>query len=271
MREPEDVRAISFTGSVAGRPAPSGTRRRRATAAYSSSSAARTRCRDGRRGARPGRRGRLCRRVLVGRSEVHRDAPHPRPGRRLRRFPGAAARPDRSGRRSAIPPIPTSRSGRVVNEGALEDILAAIDRVARQATEPLACGRRARERRRLPDRAASSRGLADDAELSCEEVFGPVASLYPSSTPSTRRSGARTPFASASPPRSSPATCTRCSGSRRRSKRRVVHVNSQTAGADVHVPFGGVKESGWGPHEQGRAALEFYTETVTVYQDAPFA
>ena len=51
----------------------------------------------------------------------------------------------------------------------------------------------------------------------------------------------------------------------------IIHVNSQTAGADVHVPFGGVKESGWGPHEQGRAAIEFYTETVTVYQDAPLA
>ena len=41
------------------------------------------------------------------------------------------------------------------------------------------------------------------------------------------------------------------------------------AGADVHVPFGGLKGSAWGPHEQGRAAMEFYTETVTVYQDAP--
>ena len=51
----------------------------------------------------------------------------------------------------------------------------------------------------------------------------------------------------------------------------IIHVNSQTAGADVHVPFGGVKGSGWGPHEQGRAAIEFYTETVTVYQDAPLA
>jgi len=35
------------------------------------------------------------------------------------------------------------------------------------------------------------------------------------------------------------------------------------------IPFGGVKGSGWGPHEQGRAAIEFYTELVTVYQDAP--
>ena len=47
----------------------------------------------------------------------------------------------------------------------------------------------------------------------------------------------------------------------------LVHVNSQTAGADVHVPFGGVKESGFGPHEQGRSAMQFYTEEVTVYQD----
>ena len=47
----------------------------------------------------------------------------------------------------------------------------------------------------------------------------------------------------------------------------IIHVNSQTAGADVHVPFGGVKGSGFGPHEQGRAAREFYTEVVTVYED----
>ncbi len=47
----------------------------------------------------------------------------------------------------------------------------------------------------------------------------------------------------------------------------LLHVNSQTAGADVHVPFGGTKESGYGPHEQGRSAMQFYTEEVTVYQD----
>ena len=28
-----------------------------------------------------------------------------------------------------------------------------------------------------------------------------------------------------------------------------------------------MKGSGFGPHEQGRAAMEFYTEVVTVYQD----
>ena len=47
----------------------------------------------------------------------------------------------------------------------------------------------------------------------------------------------------------------------------LIHVNSQTAGAEVHVPFGGIKSSGFGPHEQGRAAIEFYTDAVTVYVD----
>ncbi|WP_329237164.1 aldehyde dehydrogenase family protein [Actinoallomurus sp. NBC_01490] len=45
----------------------------------------------------------------------------------------------------------------------------------------------------------------------------------------------------------------------------VLHVNSETAGADPHVPFGGVKDSGSGPKEQGRAAREFFTHTTTVY------
>jgi alpha-ketoglutaric semialdehyde dehydrogenase len=45
----------------------------------------------------------------------------------------------------------------------------------------------------------------------------------------------------------------------------VLHVNSETAGADPHVPFGGVKDSGYGPKEQGRAARDFYTHTTTVY------
>jgi acyl-CoA reductase-like NAD-dependent aldehyde dehydrogenase len=48
----------------------------------------------------------------------------------------------------------------------------------------------------------------------------------------------------------------------------LVHVNSQTAGAEVHVPFGGIAGSGYGPHEQGRAAVEFFTEGQTVYLDS---
>jgi aldehyde dehydrogenase (NAD+) len=45
----------------------------------------------------------------------------------------------------------------------------------------------------------------------------------------------------------------------------VLHVNSESAGADPHVPFGGAKKSGLGPKEQGAAAREFFTHTTTVY------
>ncbi|MFH9554196.1 aldehyde dehydrogenase family protein [Streptomyces sp. NPDC017435] len=45
----------------------------------------------------------------------------------------------------------------------------------------------------------------------------------------------------------------------------VLHINSETAGADPHVPFGGVKQSAYGPKEQGRAARDFFTRTKTVY------
>lgn len=45
----------------------------------------------------------------------------------------------------------------------------------------------------------------------------------------------------------------------------VLHINSASAGADLHVPFGGMKGSGLGPKEQGHVAREFVTETTTVY------
>lgn len=45
----------------------------------------------------------------------------------------------------------------------------------------------------------------------------------------------------------------------------VLHINSETCGADPHVPFGGVKESGSAHREMGSAARDFYTEIKTVY------
>jgi aldehyde dehydrogenase (NAD+) len=45
----------------------------------------------------------------------------------------------------------------------------------------------------------------------------------------------------------------------------VLHINSESAGADPHVPFGGAKKSGLGPKEQGTAAREFFTHSTTVY------
>jgi len=45
----------------------------------------------------------------------------------------------------------------------------------------------------------------------------------------------------------------------------LVHVNSPTVGAEVQVPFGGVKDSSTGTREQGKVAVDFYTHIKTVY------
>lgn len=47
----------------------------------------------------------------------------------------------------------------------------------------------------------------------------------------------------------------------------IVHVNSETAGAEPQVPFGGCKNSSTGSREQGKTAIEFYTQVKTVYMD----
>ncbi|MEM3803208.1 MAG: aldehyde dehydrogenase family protein [Conexivisphaerales archaeon] len=47
----------------------------------------------------------------------------------------------------------------------------------------------------------------------------------------------------------------------------MLHVNSPTLGGEAQAPFGGIKESGLGQREQGRRAVEFYTEEIVVYID----
>ncbi len=167
------------------------------------------------------------------------------------------------------PADPDVEVGPLVNESALEEVLGAIERARGDGGAVLAGGERADDEGYLIAPTVFE-GLADDAELSCEEVFGPVTVLYRYSTfdEAMERANAVRFGLSAS-------IFTRDLHEVQRFTDEIgagiIHVNSQTAGADVHVPFGGIKGSGWGPHEQGRAAIDFYTEQVTVYQDAPLA
>jgi alpha-ketoglutaric semialdehyde dehydrogenase len=167
------------------------------------------------------------------------------------------------------PAEPSTEVGPIVNETQLTEVLDAIERGRTEGGSVIAGGERADEDGYLVAPTVFE-GVADDAYLSCEEVFGPVTSLYGFSTLDEALGRANAvPFGL------SAAIFTRDLRAVQRFSEElqagILHVNSQTAGADVHVPFGGVKGSGFGPHEQGRAALEFYTETVTVYQDAPLA
>ena len=45
----------------------------------------------------------------------------------------------------------------------------------------------------------------------------------------------------------------------------LVTVNLPSAGVEYQLPFGGAKGSSFGPKEQGPSALEFYTDSQTIY------
>lgn len=47
----------------------------------------------------------------------------------------------------------------------------------------------------------------------------------------------------------------------------IVYINAPTIGAETHLPFGGIKNTGNGHRESGEAALDFYTEWKTIYID----
>ena len=163
------------------------------------------------------------------------------------------------------PADPETEVGPIVNKAQFESVLSGIDRGRKQGGTVLAGGERAD-----PDAYLIAptvfENVGDDDFLSCEEVFGPVTTLYRYGTleEAIRRANGVRFGLSAAVFTTSIATATRCVNELQTG---IIHVNSQTAGADVHVPFGGVKESGYGPHEQGRSAMHFYTEEVTVYQD----
>ncbi len=57
----------------------------------------------------------------------------------------------------------------------------------------------------------------------------------------------------------------RASHFRRNAEAGCVMVNLPTAGTDYHVPFGGRKNSSFGPREQGQYAKELYTQVKTSY------
>jgi aldehyde dehydrogenase (NAD+) len=47
----------------------------------------------------------------------------------------------------------------------------------------------------------------------------------------------------------------------------ITYINAGTTGAEVHLPFGGTKDTGNGHREAGQAALDVFTEWKSVYVD----
>ncbi|MCR4282174.1 MAG: aldehyde dehydrogenase family protein [Bauldia sp.] len=103
-----------------------------------------------------------------------------------------------------------------------------------------------------------------DMRINREEVFGPVVSVIRVKDYDEALTVANdTPFGLSS------GICTtslkHATHFKRNSEAGMVMVNVPTAGVDYHVPFGGRKGSSYGPREQGRYAVEFFTTVKTAY------
>jgi len=164
------------------------------------------------------------------------------------------------------PSVEATQMGPVISSSAQSSIIAGIDTARKQGATVLAGGG-----------GYSNGGLArghfvaptiveltQPADIWTEELFGPVLAVR-------RAGGADEAFALANDSTFGLSAAVFTQDLTRALQAvdcvdvGVLHINSESAGADPHVPFGGAKRSGLGPKEQGGAAREFFTHTTTVY------
>ena len=177
-----------------------------------------------------------------------------------------------SGLKVGNPLEPETQIGPLIDEGAADRVASEIDAAQTAGSELLLGGSRlggALQRGAFV--APTLFGGVDPASrLAQHELFGPVLGVIPvdgigeaiavanqvkfglSASLFTRDLGKALTFA-------------------REIEAGIVHVNSETAGAEPQVPFGGMKGSSSYSREQGKAAREFFTQTKTVYIDPPSA
>lgn len=108
--------------------------------------------------------------------------------------------------------------------------------------------------------------VAPDAFVACEEIFGPVLSIIPA-----RDYEEAIQIANSVQYGLSAGVFTRNLNSAmdfaNRIEAGIVKINGETAGVEPQVPFGGMKSSSTGNREQGKAAIEFFTQMKTIYMD----
>jgi alpha-ketoglutaric semialdehyde dehydrogenase len=173
-----------------------------------------------------------------------------------------------AGWRLGDPLDPETKVGPLASAAQLERVTGFLDLARSEGGEALAGGEAVDDDGGYYVRPTVLAGLAHDSSVVRDEIFGPVAVLLPVDSYEEAVALANdTPFGL------SAAVFTRDLGLALRFAKDVragvVKVNQESAGLELHVPFGGTKSSSSGSREQGRAAREFFTEWKTVYIDAP--
>jgi len=157
--------------------------------------------------------------------------------------------------------------GPAVDEGQLETDLRYIEIGRKESGEPKCGGRRLTG-------GALSKGyfveptvfadVHEDHTIAREEIFGPVlAILRAKDFEDAMRIANNIPFGLSSSIQTT--NLSRAFEYIYRAEAGLLTVNLPSAGVEYQLPFGGTKDSSFGPKEQGPAAMEFYSDYKTVY------
>jgi len=152
--------------------------------------------------------------------------------------------------------------GPVINEAARTRVLAAADSAA-DAGARLLTGGAAADGAGWYVRPTLFENVPADHQLSCDEVFGPIATLRSVTTLQEALAVAndvQQGLVAGVYTRDLSAALAAADAL----EAGLVKVNAPTTGVDFYLPFGGEKASSVGGREQGKAAQDFYTSVHTV-------
>ena len=157
--------------------------------------------------------------------------------------------------------------GPVINERQLENMVAAVQRARESGARVISGGERltgAEYGNGFFMSPTLVEGADLDAEISCTELFGPIASLHRvSSFEEALEAAERSPYGLTAAIWTSNVHRAQEFVARVRSG--VASVNGPTYGSEPHMPFGGQRDSGTGWREAGTEALDVYSDWKTVY------
>lgn len=157
--------------------------------------------------------------------------------------------------------------GPCVDQGQLDTVLRYIEIGRKESGEPRCGGRRLTEGALANGYFVEPTVFADvtpDHTIAREEIFGPVLAIMRARDFEDAMSIANSiPFGLSSSIQTT--SLSRTFEYIYRAEAGLLTVNLPSAGVEYQLPFGGTKDSSFGPKEQGPAALEFYSDYKTVY------
>ena len=157
--------------------------------------------------------------------------------------------------------------GPCVDQAQMETVLRYIEIGRNEAGEPKCGGRRLTDGALAKGYFVEPTVFADVTEqhtIAREEIFGPVLAIMRAKDfEDAMRIANNIPFGLSSSIQTT--NLSRTFEFIYRAEAGLLTVNLPSAGVEYQLPFGGTKESSFGPKEQGPAALEFYSDYKTIY------